>query len=374
MKSSVWVRPSLNWLLVFVPVGVALKATGASPTAVFVTSCLAIVPLAGWMGKATEHLSEKVGAGVGGLLNATFGNAAELIIAALFLLEARGHPEKLAESHGVVKASLTGSIIGNLLLVLGASLLAGGLRFPVQQFNATAARTGATMLFLAAISLIVPAGFALLMHGKQGRANVGDLSLEIAILLIVIYALSLVFALKTHKHLYLGEVGEEAARLEEEEQPAHRWPLARSVVILLVSAALVGLMSELLVSSVDQAAEALHMPKLFIGIVVIAIIGNAAEHSTAILMAMRNHMDLSLGIAIGSSIQIALFVAPVLILLSYALGQPMNLVFELSEVLAVVLSVAVVSQIAGDGESNWLEGVQLLSVYAMLAVLFYYLG
>jgi Ca2+:H+ antiporter len=366
-------KPSLNWLLVFVPVATGLELAHASPTAIFLTSCLAVIPLAGWMGKATEHLAERVGAGIGGLLNATFGNAAELIIALLFLVEARRDPPTVAMSHEIVKASLTGSIIGNILLVLGASLLAGGLRYPKQEFNATAARTGATMLTLAAISLVVPAGFALI-KGAQTSHHIDELSLAICLLLLFIYAMSLLFSLRTHKHLYLGEVGEEAAHLEEEAGPAERWSLGKSVVVLVVSAALVGVMSEFLVQTVDHAATALHMPKLFIGIVVVAIIGNAAEHSTAILMALRNRMDLALGIAIGSSIQIALFVAPVLVLASYALRQPMDLVFDTSEVLAIVLAVAIVSQIAGDGESNWLEGVQLLSVYAILGVLFYYLG
>jgi Ca2+:H+ antiporter len=364
-------RPSLNWLLVFVPLGVVLELAHAAPTWVFVVSCLAVIPLAGWMGKATEHLAERVGAGLGGLLNATFGNAAELIIALLFLIEARRNPSVLHYNQSIVKASLTGSIIGNILLVLGASLLAGGLRFKEQQFNPTAARAGATMLLLAAFSLVVPAAFALFMRGHRGETHIGEVSLEISLLLLVVYAFSLLFSLKTHKHLFLGEIGEEAALAAGAGHPGRQWSLAKSITVLVASAALVGLMSEFIVGSVQEASKALGMPPLFVGIIVVAIVGNAAEHSTAILMAMRNRMDLALGIAIGSSIQIALFVAPVLVLASYALGQPMDLVFEPAEVLAVVLSVAIVAQISGDGESNWLEGVQLLAVYSILGILFY---
>lgn len=372
-------KPSLNWLLVVVPIGLGLQLAHSrgtawvTPTWIFIASCLAVVPLAGWMGRATENLAEQVGAGIGGLLNATFGNAAELIIALLFLVDGLRHPEKIAYNHSVVKASLTGSIIGNMLLVLGASLLTGGIRHPVQTFNVTAARSGASMLLLAAVSLVVPAAFRTYEHNSNTVEEVGAVSLEIALVLLVIYLLSLFFSLRTHKHLYLGEVGEGAAGWEAGEERGAHWPLRKSLTVLLVSAALVGVMSELLVGSVEEASHALGMSKLFVGVVVVAVIGNAAEHSTAIMMALRNQMDLALGIAIGSSIQIALFVAPILVFASYALGQPMSLVFEPPEVLAVVLSVLVVSQICGDGESNWLEGAQLLSVYAILGMLFYYL-
>lgn len=381
MKLAGALRPSLNCLVVFVPLSLALELAHArqlpwaSATLVFISSCLAIIPLAGWMGKATEHLADRVGAGIGGLLNATFGNAAELIIAILFLLAARhaSSPEKVQYYHSVVKASLTGSIIGNVLLVLGASLFAGGLRYKTQQFNAVAARSGATMLCLAAVSLVVPAVFARMVEGQKGAGDVLDLSVQISILLLVIYASGLLFSLKTHKHLFLGEVGEEVVEVECAAHPEARWSLRKSVVVLLIAAALVALMSELLVGSVEEASHALGMSNLFIGVVVVAIIGNAAEHSTAVMMAMRDRMDLALGISIGSSIQIALFVAPVLVLVSHLLGQPMNLVFGVAEVLSVLIAVAIVSQISGDGESNWLEGLQLLSVYAILGMLFYHL-
>lgn len=373
-------KPSLDWLLLFVPIAVILEighsrhAPWAGSTWIFITSCVAVIPLAGWMGRATEHLAERVGAGIGGLLNATFGNAAELIIALLFLVDARMHPEKIEYNYNVVKASLTGSIIGNIVLVLGASLLAGGLKHSVQRFNATAARTGSTMLWLAAISLMIPAAFAALTKGRPGSEDVSNLSLEISVLLLIVYVFSLLFSLRTHKHLYLGEtVASEAAHVQDEAHPGGHWSVRKSLIILLVAAAFVGLMSEFLVGSVEEASKTLGMSDLFVGVIVVAIIGNAAEHSSAVLMAYRNRMDLSIGIAVGSSIQIALFVAPVLVLASYALGHPMDLVFHPAEVMAVAVSVLVVAQIAGDGESNWLEGVQLLALYTLLGMLFYYL-
>jgi Ca2+:H+ antiporter len=351
------IRPSLNWLLVFVPATVWLHyAMAESHLAIFLCACLAVLPLAGWLGRATEHLAERTGEGIGGLLNATFGNAAEMIIALMALRKGL---------YDVVKASLTGSIIGNILLVMGLAFLAGGWRYPIQRFNETGARTQATMLTLAVIALVVPAGFHYL-GGTQLKRE-ADLSLEISIILLITYALSLLFSLRTHKQLFSGspEAGEVA-------EPS--WSLARSVTVLTGATALIAWMSEILVGSVEQAANTLGMSSIFVGVIVVAIIGNAAEHSTAILMAMKNRMDLSLGIAIGSSIQIAVFVAPMLVLVSYWMGpRPMDLVFTPAEVMATVLAVAITGQIASDGECNWFEGVQLLAVYAILAILFYFL-
>jgi Ca2+:H+ antiporter len=355
-------KPSLNWFLVFLPVTVGLHYTApASHAATFVCACLAIVPLAGLLGRATEHLADKTGEGVGGLLNATFGNAAELIIALAALREGL---------HDVVKASVTGSIIGNILLVLGAAFLSGGLKHPTQKFNAVGARAQASSLTLAAIALILPAAFHYL-GGTRAAARESGLSLEIAAVLLVTYGLSLWFSLKTHKHLFGGACGEGKAVSGKGHKP---WSTARSVTVLAVSTALVAWVSEILVSSVGPAAESFGMTGVFVGVIVVAIIGNAAEHSTAILSARNNRMDLAIGIAVGSSLQIALFVAPILVLASYFLGPtPMDLVFTPAEVLAVVLSVAIANQVTGDGESNWLEGVQLLSVYVILAGVFYFL-
>jgi Ca2+:H+ antiporter len=362
-------KPSLNWLLVFVPAAVALEYLAPTRhTWIFLCACLSIIPLAGWMGTATEHLAEHTGDGIGGLLNATFGNAAELIIALMAL------------HHGlydVVKASLTGSIIGNILLVLGAAFLAGGARHKVQKFSASAARTYTSMLSLAAIALVVPAAFHFLSSGDHVAIKAErDLSLEIALVLIVTYGLSLWFSLKTHKHLFTGPAAG-SAKVDDADEPGGHgdgWSVRKSVLVLLGVTAVVAWMSEILVGSVEHTAHDLGWSNVFIGIIVLAIIGNAAEHSTAILVAMKNRMDLAIGVAVGSSIQIALFVAPVLVFASYFIApQPLDLVFTPAEVLAVVVAVMVAGQVTSDGESNWLEGVQLLSVYAILALVFFLL-
>jgi len=356
-------KPSLSWLLVFVPVAALLEWLAPERhTLVFGAACVAVIPLAGWLGKATEHLAEHTGEGVGGLLNATFGNAAEMIIAIMAL------------RHGlteVVKASITGSIIGNILLVLGVSFLAGGIRHKRQTYNTQGARTQATLLTLAAVALVSEAAFHHL-GGAEALPREVPLTLVIAGLLITAYALGLVFSLHTHKHLFAGH-GREAAELED-AATGHAWSLRKSFGVLLASTAFIAWMSEILVGSVEGAAADLGMSELFVGVVVVAIVGNAAEHSTAILMAWKNRNDLALSIAVGSSIQIALFVAPALVFLSYWIApRPLDLIFTPAEVLAVVLAVWVTEQISGDGESNWLEGAMLLAVYAILGAVFYLL-
>ncbi len=356
-------KPSLNWLLPCVPVAVWLEhARPDSHIAIFTVACLAVLPLAGWLGRATEQLAERTGEGIGGLLNATFGNAAELIIAFIALKKGL---------FAVVKASLTGSIIGNILLVHGASCLAGGLKFPIQKFNEAAARSQAGMLTLAVIALVVPAAFHYLVGGSAEMVNrEHDLSFEISLVLLATYALSLLFSLRTHKQLFSGTCHGETV---EDEGQGH-WSMARSIGVLAGATALIAWMSEILVGSVQEAAKELGMSSVFVGVIVVAIIGNAAEHSTAILVARKNRMDLSLGIAIGSSIQIALFVAPVLVVLSHFMGpRPMDLVFTPAEVVATGLAVMISGQAASDGESNWFEGVQLLAVYLILALLFFFL-
>ncbi len=358
----------LNWLLLLIPVALVLEIghkleySWASPAAIFVTSALAIIPLAGWMGRATEHLAARVGEGVGGLLNATLGNAAEAIIAVVALWEATD-PAKRELMHGIVKASLTGSIIGNVLLVLGLALLVGGLRFPVQKFNVTAARTSSTLLTIAAAAFLLP---ALLSYIVPGAAEAVDaLSVEISLLLLLAYALSLVFSLGTHRHLYEGS-GE-----HDHHEPI--WSMPKALGVLLAATAGVAVLAEWMVGSVQEAAHTFGLSDVFVGVIIVAVVGNAAEHSTAVIVAARNRMDLSLSIATGSSIQIAIFVAPALVLLSHALGAPMDFVFTVPEIVAVAISVWVVDQIAGDGQSNWLEGAMLLVVYALLGLLFYHL-
>ncbi|MCC7490824.1 MAG: calcium/proton exchanger [Fimbriimonadaceae bacterium] len=370
-------RPSLNWLLVLFPVSIVLEighlrhASWSSPTAIFICAALAIIPIAGFMGHATEQISRRLGEGIGGLLNATFGNAAELIIAGMALVEAARQPQQAALMHGIVKASLTGSIIGNVLLVLGLALLAGGLRYNVQRFNPTATQLGSTLMYLAVIALLIPSLF--IHFAPPVGSKVQAISTELAVLLLVVYALSMVFTLRTHKHLYVGSAEDDEAAAQDHGGGHEPWSIRRALGVLVVATVGVGILAELMVGSVHEAAAAMGMTELFVGVIVVAIVGNAAEHSTAVMVALRNRMDLSLSIAIGSSIQIALFVAPVLVLLSRALGMPMDLVFTVPEIAAVGLAALTVSQISNDGESHWLEGVLLLTVYLMLAVLFFHL-
>lgn len=350
----------LNSLLVFIPVTIVLELLKAEPVWIFVSSCLAIIPLAGLMGKATEHLAARVGEGIGGLLNASLGNAAELIIAFAALREGL---------HGVVKASLTGSIIGNILLVLGLSMLAGGLRYERQRFNQTAAGMGASLLLLAAVGLVVPALFHFTAAGEGVRVE-RELSLEIAIILFVIYVLSLMFSLRTHRHLYQGQTGEIRGMTTRERAD---WGTKQAAIVLAVVTVAIAVMSELLVGTVKPAAERLGMTQTFVGVILVALVGNAAEHSSAVLFALKNKMDLSIGIAIGSSIQIALFVAPMLVFASYLVGNPLDLIFTSFEVAAVTISVVILGFVSMDGESHWMEGVMLLGVYLILAVAFYFL-
>jgi len=353
----------LNLLLVFVPVAIGLKFAGAPGMWVFIVSGIAIVPLAGLMGKSTEILADKLGAGWGGLLNATFGNAAELIIA-LFALH-RGMIE-------VVKSSITGSILGNVLLVLGASFLAGGLKFSRQKFNSTAAGMSATLLALAAIGLVVPAMFHVHLELFHAKANEQTLSLEIAVVLFAVYVLMLIFSLVTHKHLYAGEHDEGPGDADGFATVEPHWSSKTALSVLVGATVFVALMSEFLVGSIEEARLAMGLTETFVGLIVVAIVGNAAEHSTAVLVALKNRMELSYHIAVGSALQIALFVAPVLVFAGYLPGFPrMNLVFSMLEVMAIVVSVMVVGLVAFDGESNWLEGLLLLAVYLILAIAFF---
>jgi Ca2+:H+ antiporter len=355
----------LGVLLGFVPAALVAKyGMGLDGTPVFLLAALSIIPLAGYMGRATERLAERVGAGLGGLLNATFGNAAELIIAVLALR---------AGLEDVVKASLTGSIIGNILLVFGLSALLGGLRHPpVQRFNRTAASLGATMLVLSAIGLVIPAIF----HAVAGDGFVlveRNLSLDISIVLMLTYVLSLVFTLRTHAHLYLGAAHPAAAGASGHEADGKGSAL-RALGLLALSAAAVGFMSEMMVGSLEQAAHELGMTEVFVGVILVALVGNAAEHSTAVLVALKDKMDLAVNIAVGSSIQIALFVAPLLVFLSYFVGpSPMDLRFTSLEVVAIALSVGIMDLESLDGESHWMEGVQLIAVYIMLGIAFFFL-
>lgn len=350
-------------LLVFVPLTFILELAHLDPTWVFAASCLAIIPLAGIMGEATEHLAERAGPGIGGLLNATFGNAAELIIALIALKNGL---------HDVVKASLTGSIIGNVLLVLGASIVAGGIKRERQRFERTSAGLGASLMALSAIGLIIPAVFDFIV-GQTGRPRERELSFDIAIVLAVIYSLNLFFTLRTHKHLFNITTTNDEKTPEESKHSHAVWSVGRSVITLLTATAFIGGISELLVGSVEHTAKALGMTEVFIGVIVVAIIGNAAEHSSAIMMAVKNKMDLAVNIAVGSSIQISLFVAPVLVFFSYLFGNPMDLLFTPFEVVSVVVSVWMLNLIAQDGETHWMEGMLCIGLYAIIGIAFFYL-
>jgi Ca2+:H+ antiporter len=345
-------------MLAFVPVAIALhQLTPERHTLIFAASVIAILPLAAFFGRATEELAEHLGGGIGGLLNATFGNAAELIIGILALREG------LTD---LVKASLTGSIIGNVLLVFGAAALVGGLRHPVQRFNRTAAGLGTTMLLLSTIGLIVPAVFHWLSRGIPNTPEL-ELDTEIAVVLFATYCLSLIFTLRTHRNLY----GRPPATQGAGHAPFNYW---RPVGTLVAATIGVTIVSEMLVGSVTLTARELGMSELFIGVVVVALVGNAAEHYSAVVLAANDQMDAAIAIAVGSSTQIALFVAPALVFISYFVGpHPMNLLFTVFELVAIALSLLSIAFIAHDGETHWMEGVQLLAVYAILCLGFYYL-
>jgi len=348
----------MNWLLVFVPATIALEHFAPERhLAKFISAGLAILPLAMWMRRATEQLAERMGEGVGGLLNATFGNAAELIIALAALRQGL---------HDVVKASIAGSIVGNILLVLGAAMIAGGLRHREQIFNPHGARAQATMMTLAAITLILPAAYRAAL-GKEAVQGLVPLSVAISIVLLVVYALFLAFSLVTHASQFSGSHA-------PEEGGADPWSASRATAVLAASTAVIAWMSEILVGSIQPASQSLGLGTVFIGVFVVAILGNAAEHATAVTVAMKNRMDLALSIAIGSSVQVALFVAPVLVLVSLFLGpRPMDLAFPAGLVLIMLLAVLITGQVAADGRSDWLKGVQLLAVYVVLGLTFFFM-
>ncbi len=353
-------------LVPFIPLAILLEfVLHAAPTIIFICAALGVIPTAALMGRATEELANRSGPAVGGLLNVTFGNAPELIIA-LFALA--------AGLHEVVKASLIGSILGNILLVMGISMLAGGARRNVQVFNSTAASAQASMLLLAAVALVMPTMFQLV--GGGGLPQVGEnrrefsgelerMSFAVAVVLLLSYAGGILFTLRSHLHLFNHE--------EHEEEVGHTWSVRTSMLTLAGAGIAVGLMSEILVGSIEAASEGIGISEFFIGLIVVAIVGNAAEHWVAVYFAIRDRMGLSVNIAVGSSAQIALFVAPVLVIASFVLGPgPMPLVFSGYELGAVVLALLIANLVIADGESTWFEGLQLLAVYAVLGIVFFF--
>ena len=345
-------------LLLAVPASIVLNAQHASPLLIFGTACLGVLPLAGLMGRATEQIAERTGPTIGGLLNATFGNAAELIIAFVALR---------AGLVDLVKASITGSILGNLLLILGLSLVAGGLKAPILKFNRTSAGMSSAMLALAVAGLVFPAVFHALHPTAAAQVAVTELALSeaVAIILAITYGCSLLFSLHTHKSVF----GPDAESTPEGPE----WSLFKSVGVLALATAAVVVESEILVHAVEGVTESLGLSEVFLGLIIIPVIGNAAEHASAVLMARKGKTDLALQIALGSSTQVALLVAPILVLAGVLIGQPMNLVFTTFEVITLAVSTIVVSMITLDGESHWFEGVQLLALYAMVAAAAYFL-
>jgi len=338
--------------LIFIPLTVLAQLFQLPAAAVFFLSALAIVPLAKFIGEATEEISARTGPALGGFLNATFGNATELIIG-IFAIRAG-----LIE---VVKASLTGSIIGNLLLVLGTAMLVGGWHHKKQEFNRTAAAASGSSLFLAVVALVIPAIF-LQTAPVTGNGVVEELSVFVSVFIIVVYAASLWFSLFTHKHLYTEDVGKLEAR----------WSKKKSSLVLIASTLAVAWMSGILVDSINPMIARFGWTELFVGVIFVAIIGNAAEHTSAIVMAVKNRMDLALQVAIGSATQIATLVAPLLVLVSLFFPTQMNLVFNPFELISIVLSVLLVNLVVSDGESNWLEGLQLIAAYAIMGVAFFF--
>jgi Ca2+:H+ antiporter len=353
-------------LVPLIPVAILLELVHADAVLVFAASALGVIPTAALMGRATEELAARSGPGIGGFLNVTFGNAPELIIA-LFALG--------AGLHEVVKASVVGSILGNILLVLGVSMLAGGLRRDRQFFEARAASAQSLMLLLATVALIMPAIFQLVSGGGlpdptaravEFSADLKTLSVGVAVILLISYAAGLLFSLKTHKNLFNPSH-------DEEDHGGEPWTVRRSVIMLAGAGVAVGVMSEILVSSITEASESLGLSPFFVGVIVVAVVGNAAEHWVAVYFAMRDKIGLSVNIAVGSAAQIALFVAPVLVLASFVIGPfPMALVFNGFELGAIFLAILIADEITQRGESTWYEGVQLLAIYAVLGLTFFF--
>ena len=346
----------LYLLLVFVPVTVAGKLIGLSDPLLFVFSALAIIPLAGIMGKSTDSIACFCGQKVGGLLNATFGNATELIIAFVAMKEGL---------FDVVKASLAGSVIGNILLVLGMSMLFGGIKYKTQEFNKSSINMTSSMLLFAVLGLSIPAIFTHTLPEDALTSQLEGMNIIIAVLMLVVYIMQFVFSFVTHRYLYEETVPGD----EEEETPGQSLP--KAIGMLIASTVCIAVLSEIFVGTIEPMADSAGLSKTFVGIILVPIIGNAAEHSSAILMALRNKMNAAVEIALGSSLQIILFVVPVLILLSLFFA-PMSIVFTPFELVAVTASVLIANRVASDGESNWLEGLQLVTVYLMIGAAFFF--
>jgi Ca2+:H+ antiporter len=356
---SKFLRSPMNWLFAFIPITVVLEHSGvASAPVIFFMAGMAIVPIASLIVHSTEQLATRTGDAVGGLLNATFGNAPELIIAMVALR---------AGYLDMVRASLIGAILANLLLALGVAFFIGGLRYHDQKFNPTAARTYSTMMFLASVSMIVPSAFSRYFAPNAVIRQEKLLNIGIAVTLLVAYGLYILYSLKTHSSSFASAETDEGTHDDEAQ-----WGVGRAVGSLIGASILAAWMSEILVGAAEATGEALGMSQVFIGIVFLAIVGGAAESGSAVAMARKNKMDLSVGIALGSCIQIALFVAPLLVLASYLIApQPLELAFNRAEVGSLLMAVLIGAMVCGDGQSNWFKGIQLMTVYVIIALMFY---
>jgi len=342
----------LRYLLIFIPISLLGEFLPFSQPMIFIFSALAIIPLAGIMGESTEVIAYYAGNRIGGLLNATFGNATELIIA-FFAMK--------AGLFDVVKASIAGSVIGNILLVLGLSMFMGGLKYKTQHFNQKVIDVTASMLLFAIIGLTIPAVFTYTVDPSLLTTRYEGLSVVVAVIMIMIYVLSLFFSFHSHKDLYVTEA---------EDKTPPKWSLKTAILVLIGATVLIGIESEIFVGTVEPMTKTLGLSEFFVGIILVPIIGNAAEHSTAVMMAIKNKMNVAIEIALGSSLQIILFVTPVLIFLSLAF-TPMSIIFNVFELVALIFSVLIANRLASDGESNWLEGVQLIAIYIIIAAAFF---
>lgn len=354
-------KPSIFWLFVFVPVTLVAEKMHASESMIFLFSALSIIPIAKMIGEATENLAHYTGDAIGGLLNATFGNFPELIIGLMALK---------AGLYDMVLASIIGAILANLLMATGIAFLMGGLKHHTQEYNPVTTRVYTSMMFIAVCSMIIPAGFNKMFGSNEAfKQNEANLNIMLAIFLLVAYCLYLFFMIKTHPD-YFKSVSEAGGEEDEHHKP---WSIKRSVIMLVAASLAAAFMSEILVGAAEGTGKELGMTSAFIGVVFVAAIGGAAESMSAITMATKNKVDLTMSIALGSSIQIALFIAPVMVLLSFVIGpHPMVLSFNRAEVWGVLLAVLLTAVIAGDGKSNWYKGVQLITLYLLIALVFYF--
>ena len=352
-------KPGIHWLLVFIPITLALEYSHATAPMIFFSAALSIIPIARLIGTSTENLATYTGDAVGGLLNATFGNFPELIIAIVALK---------AGLHEMVLASLAGAILANLLLATGVSFFLGGIKYHNQDYNPTSIRVYSSMMMIAVISLTVPSGFHSLAEKGISIESENTLNIMLAVILLIAYVLYLFFMIKTHPDFFKSEGG------NQEEEHHNRWSLSRALISLIVASVLAAFMSEVLVGAAEETGEVLGMSSVFIGVIFLAVVGGAAESISAVTMATKNKMDLSLGIALGSSIQIVLFIAPMLVLLSLVVGPgQMNLIFPRALILTLFFSVILAAMVSGDGRSNWYKGVQLIIIYLILAMVLYFI-